>query len=70
MHNPPSNVLKEVAYTLVPPLAEFSFTPSSLKFTPTHDLGVEVKWRHVSVNTTFAELLDVIVGAANKGGRC
>jgi hypothetical protein len=58
-----------VAYTLEPPLAEFSFTPSNLKFTPTHDLGVKAKQRLVGVNTAFAESLDVIVGAANRGGR-
>ncbi len=51
------------------PLAKFSSTPSSLKFIPTHDLGVEAKQRHVGVNTTFAELLDVNVGIANKRGR-
>jgi hypothetical protein len=45
MHNLPfePNVLKEVAYTLVPPLVKFSSTLSNLKFTPIHDLGVETK---------------------------
>lgn len=71
MHNLPFEpvVLKEVAYTLVPPLVEFSSTPSCLEFIPTHDLEVEAKQRHVGVNTTFVELLDVIVGIASKGGK-
>jgi hypothetical protein len=71
MHHPPfePNILKEVAYTLVPPLAKFSSTPSCLKFIPTHDLGVEAKQRSVGVNTTFVELLDVTVGTAIKGGK-
>jgi hypothetical protein len=52
----------------VPPLIEFSSIPSRLKFIPIHDLGVEANQRHVGVNTTFVELLDVIVGVANKRG--
>jgi hypothetical protein len=70
IHNLPSkpNVLKNVAYTLVPPLVEFSFNPSSLKFTPIYNLG-KAKQRLVGVNTTFAKFLDVIMGVANKRGK-
>jgi hypothetical protein len=46
------NVLKEVAYTLVPPFTKISSNPSCCKFTPIHDLGVEANQRLMGVNTS------------------
>ncbi len=47
------NVLKEVAYTLVPPFTKISSNPSCRKFTPIHDLGVEANQKFVGVNTSI-----------------